>query len=227
MLQKKSSGVTRARFFFILSLLCSNFFVFAETKNVPAGNTDNEVSQDLYTYNEDTTQIFVIGKKIKSFGQVDARMDDSLSIICDKVEKQKKWKTIEVRDGVFVKVSTTSNDTTQIIVNGEKVESLDSLNAGKINYLTVTDNNNRTKEYEESTPGRNSIVELPLKDNVEKVDSYGNVLFVLDGKVVNSIDGIDNNMVDSIMIIRNEAKIKKFGKASKGKDIVIEIKLKK
>ncbi len=60
-----------------------------------------------------------------------------------------------------------------------------------------------------------------LAEKIEKKFPEGNVLYVLNGKVVNSLEHLDPKDIEKINVLKNEAAIEKYGE--KGKDGVIEV----
>ena len=199
MLQKKSSKMARAKSLLVLPLLCTAVLAFAETKYVPVESKDSETSQNIVKTTDDNVLVLVNGKSVKSLDGIDPDTIELIEVIKEKEQMKQYGKAAERKDGVIV---VTLKDGGKIQKKG----------AGNL-----------------SIKGNNGVVVLNLKDGAEKVSvrgNNGNVLFVVDGKVVKSIDDIAPEKIESMTVIKDKEQMKKYGKAAKSKEGVIDVKLK-
>ena len=189
MLQKKSSGMARAKSLLVLPLLCTAVLAFAETKYVPVEGKDSETSQNVVKTTDDNVLVLVNGKSAE-------------------------------------KVSIRGNkDNVLFIVDGKIVKSIDDITSDRIESMTVIKDKEQMKQYGKVAEGKDGVIVVTLKEGVETPQSLENCLFVVDGKIVESLDDITTGMIESMTVIKDKKQMKKYGKAVKGKDGVIEVKL--
>ena len=170
----------------------------------------------------------------------------------DKVnEKQEKSDTLR---GKTIRISTDGKDVdlyknALILVNGEKVESLDNLNPETIESITVCKDPKEIKELSKTMKlkkkdleGKSGIIAVTLKDpdspksdmTVDMTiranslkDPMKNVLILVDGKKVETLDNVHSETIESMTVVKDKEQMKVYGKDAEGKDGVIVITLKK
>ena len=217
MLQKKSSGMARAKSLLVLPLLCTAVLAFAETKYVPVEDKDTKSSQNVVKTSDDNVLILVNGKSVKSLDLIDPATIQSMTVIKDKERMKQYGKAVKGKDGVIeVKLRANSDSGKEPELNGKVLTVRTSTDGGKeLKVLKMKGNSDSVKELELN--GKVISVQTPADG--------GNVLYVVDGKVVKSIDDIAPDTIESMTVIKEKEQMKKYGKAAKGKDGVIEVKL--
>ena len=239
MLQKKSSGMARAKSLLVLPLLCTAVLAFAETKYVPVEGKDSETSQNVVKTTDDNVLVLVNGKSaekvsirgnkdnvlfivdgkiVKSIDDITSDRIESMMVIKDKERMKKYGKAVKGKDGVIeVKLRANSDSGKEPELNSKVLTVRTSTDGGKeLKVLKMKGNSDSVKELELN--GKVISVQTPADG--------GNVLYVVDGKVVKSIDDIAPDTIESMTVIKEKEQMKKYGKAAKGKDGVIEVKLK-
>lgn len=164
--------------------------------------------------------------------------------IDDKVnEKQEKSDTLR---GKTIRILTDGKDVdlyknALILVNGEKVESLDNLNPETIESITVCKDPKESKELaktmklkEKYLEGKSGIIAVTLKDPDFKIsgkmvqpDPMKNVLILVNGKKVETLENVHSETIESVTVIKDKEQMKVYSKDAEGKDGVIVITLKK
>lgn len=247
MLQKKSSGMARAKSLLVLPLLCTAVLAFAETKYVPVEGKDNETSQNVVKTTDDNVLVLVNGKSAESLDLIDPGTIQSMTVIKDKKQMKQYGKAAEGKDGVIVVTLKDGVETPQslenclFVVDGKIVGSIDDITTGMIESMTVIKDKEQMKKYGKAAKGKDGVIEVKLRENSDSEKEFalngkvitvrtpadgGKVLYVVDGKVVKSIDGIAPDRIESVTVIKDKEQMGKYGKDAKGKDGVIEVKLK-
>ena len=206
MLQKKSSKMARAKSLLVLPLLCTAVLAFAETKYVPVESKDSEISQNVVKTTDDNVLVLVNGKRVKSLDGIDPNTIESIVVIKDKDKMKQYGKASEGKDGVIV---VKLKDGVEM-----QKESIEKLSIRGNNGVIVLKSEDGAETQKESAE------KVAIRGN------NGHVLFVVDGQIVKSIDNITPDMIESMEVIKDKKQLKKYGKEAKGKDGVIEMKLK-
>ena len=139
-----------------------------------------------------------------------------------------KYVPVENKDSeTSQNVAKSSEDKVLVLVNGKIVQSLDLIDQSTIKSMTIIKDKKQMEQYGNAAKGKDKVIVITLKDGVETPQDLKNCLFVVDGKIVESIDNITAEMIESMTVIKDKKQMKKYGKATKGKDGVIEVKLRK
>ena len=76
------------------------------------------------------------------------------------------------------------------------------------------------------SPTSDKTVDMTIRANSLK-DPMKNVLILVDGKKVESLDNVHNETIESMTVVKDKEQMKVYGKDAEGKDGVIVITLKK
>jgi TonB-dependent SusC/RagA subfamily outer membrane receptor len=100
-------------------------------------------------------------------------------------------------------------------------KSMDNIDPETIQSISVLKEESATSKYGEK--GKNGVIEITTKKvQVRSIDRNTiQPLFVVDGEIVESIDNLDPNEIQSISVIKDKSAIDKYGK--KGKNGVVHV----
>jgi TonB-dependent SusC/RagA subfamily outer membrane receptor len=165
--------------------------------------------------NEDgkTKNIVISKNKFKNLSEVQ-------QIELPASSKDYNWNELNQEDKPLLLIDGKINDNSN----------LHSLNPDNIESISVLKDKSATSIYGDK--GKNGVIIITTKKGKKAIDkinkSLDNALFVLDGEIKDAyfdINSIKTENIESVTVLKNEARISKYGE--KGKNGVIEIEIKK